>query len=47
MAKEKEMKYEDLCTPGKVRDPNTGKLVNCDAEFEKRETPAAPEEKKK
>lgn len=43
MAK-KEVKYEDLCAPSTVRDPNTGKLVGSDAEFEK---PAKPEEKEK
>lgn len=40
----KQVKYEDLCTPSTVRDPNSGELKTSDTEFQK---PVAPEEKKK
>lgn len=41
----KQVKYEDLCTPSKLRDPNTGELVDSDADFKKPEN--KPEEKNK
>lgn len=43
MSKDKPKTYEELCTPSTVRDPNTGKLVKSEAEFEK---PAEPTKEK-